>query len=164
MARFLELQQAWDAAGLSERVSEVNLMDLRDVRAQLAGEYSRIEVRLGSPDHGKRLPEALKVLDGQGQTARGAQIIYINLSQARKVIIGTASGAHTSSEGAEVFGQATETTGEKRTNQDAANGATSDSPADVTSTGERKTEKEPDQKPASDKKSDKAKKKDRRAQ
>ena len=47
VAKFLELQQDWDAAGLSERVSEVNLIDIRDIRAQLAGDNSQIEVRLG---------------------------------------------------------------------------------------------------------------------
>ena len=54
VAKFLELQHEWDAAGLSERVSEVNLIDIRDIRAQLAGDNSQIEVRLGSQDHGKR--------------------------------------------------------------------------------------------------------------
>ena len=69
VAKFVELQRDWDAAGLSERVSEVNLMDIRDIRAQLAGDNSQIEVRLGSQDHGKRLKDALEVLDGQKQIA-----------------------------------------------------------------------------------------------
>ncbi len=86
--KFLELQQDWDAAGLSERVSEVNLIDIRDVRAQLAGDNSQIEVRLGSQDHGKRLKDALKVLDGQAQTAHGALISYIDLSQGKRAIVG----------------------------------------------------------------------------
>jgi len=34
VAKFLELQKIWDAAGLSERVSEVNVIDIRDIRAQ----------------------------------------------------------------------------------------------------------------------------------
>lgn len=100
VAKFLELQQAWDAAGLSERVSEVNLIDIRDVRAQLAGDYSRIEVRLGSQDHGKRLQDALKVLDGQSQTAHGASISYIDLSQGRRAIVGLTSGGHATTDGA----------------------------------------------------------------
>ena len=45
---------------LSERVSEVNVIDIRDVRAQLAGDDSQIEVRLGSQDFGKRLKDALE--------------------------------------------------------------------------------------------------------
>ena len=93
VAKFLELQQAWDAAGLSERVSEVNLMDIRDVRAQLAGDYSRIEVRLGSQDHEKRLQDALRVLDSQAQTPHGALISYIDLSQGKRAIVGLISGA-----------------------------------------------------------------------
>lgn len=98
--KFLELQRDWDAAGLSERVSEVNLIDVRDVRAQLAGDSSQIEVRLGSHDHTKRLQDALTVLDSQRQTPRGALISYIDLSQGKRAIVGLVSGVHTTSDGA----------------------------------------------------------------
>jgi hypothetical protein len=80
---FVELQNEWDRLALSERVSEVNLLDVRDVRAQLAGDDSQIEIRLGAQDHGQRLKKALGVLDSQRQTARGPLISYIDLS-ARK--------------------------------------------------------------------------------
>ena len=93
--KFMELQQAWDAAGLSERVSEVNLIDVRDVRAQLAGDTSQIEVRLGAQDHGERLKKALEVLDTQRQTPRGHLISYIDMSQGRRAIVGLVSGVHT---------------------------------------------------------------------
>jgi cell division protein FtsQ len=94
--KFMELQKTWDAAGLSERVSEVNVIDVRDVRAQLAGENSQIEVRLGSQDQGERLKKALEVLDVQRQTPRGQMISYIDMSQGRRAIVGLVSGAHTS--------------------------------------------------------------------
>ena len=93
---FMELRRAWDGAGLSERVSEVNLMDPRDVRAQLAGDDSQIEVRLGSQDLGKRLKQALDVLDGQRNTPRGALISYVDLNQGKGAIVGFTSGAHLS--------------------------------------------------------------------
>jgi cell division septal protein FtsQ len=96
--KFLELQKEWDAAGLSERVSEVNLFDIRDVRAQLAGDSSQIEVRLGSQDQGKRLKEALNVLDEQRQTPRGALISYIDMSPGKRAIVGLASGVHSNKE------------------------------------------------------------------
>lgn len=93
--KFLELQRAWDAAGLSERVSEVNLIDIRDIRAQLAGDDSHIEIRLGAQDQAKRLKDGLEVLDGQKQSARGSLISYIDLSQGNKrKILGLTSGAH----------------------------------------------------------------------
>jgi cell division protein FtsQ len=93
--KFMELQRVWDAAGLSERVSEVNLIDIRDIRAQLAGDDSHIEIRLGSQDQGKRLKDGLEVLDGQKQSARGSLISYIDLSQGNKrAIVGMTSGAH----------------------------------------------------------------------
>jgi cell division protein FtsQ len=95
VAKFLELQRDWDLAGLSERVSEVNVMDIRDIRAQLADDNSQIEVRLGSQDHGKRLKDALEVLDAQRQSPHGAQISYIDLSQGKRAIVGLTSGAHT---------------------------------------------------------------------
>ena len=94
--KFMELQKTWDAAGLSERVSEVNLIDVRDVRAQLAGDNSQIEVRLGAQDQGERLKKALEVLDVQRQTPRGQMISYIDMSQGRRAIVGLVSGVHTS--------------------------------------------------------------------
>ena len=96
VAKFMELQRDWDRAGLSERVREVNLIDIRDIRAQLAGNDSHIEIRLGGQDHGKRLKDALEVLDGQKQSARGALISYIDLSQGKRAIVGLTSGAHAS--------------------------------------------------------------------
>jgi hypothetical protein len=92
---FMELQRDWEAAGLSERVSEVNLMDIRDVRAQLAGDDSHIEIRLGSEEQGKRLKDGLEVLDGQKQSMRGSLISYIDLSQgSKRRLVGLTSGAH----------------------------------------------------------------------
>lgn len=98
--KFMELQQAWNTAGLSERVSEVNLIDVRDVRAQLAGDNSQIEVRLGAEDQGERLKKALEVLDAQRQTPRGHLISYIDMSQGRRAIVGLVSGVNTTADSA----------------------------------------------------------------
>jgi cell division protein FtsQ len=100
VARFLELQRAWDGQGLSERVSEVNVLDLRDVRVQLAGDDSQIEVRLGAEDQGLRLSKALTVLDGQRQTARGPLISYIDLTQGKWAIVGLVTGIQVTEKGA----------------------------------------------------------------
>lgn len=99
VSKFLELQRDWSAQGLSERVSEVNLLDLRDVRVQLAGDDSQIEVRLGSQEQGTRLGKALTVLDAQRQTARGPLISYIDLTQGKRAIVGLVTGSHTVAEG-----------------------------------------------------------------
>jgi cell division protein FtsQ len=101
VGKFLELQKEWEAQGLSERVSELNLLDLRDVRVQLAGDDSQIEVRLGSQDQGARLKKALTVLDAQRQTARGPLISYIDLTQGKRAIVGLVSGNRTITEGTE---------------------------------------------------------------
>ena len=90
--KYLELAREWDASGLSERVSEVNLIDVRDIRAQLAGDDSQIEVRLGSKDSATRLKKALNVLDEQRQTPRGALISYVDLTQGRRTVVGFSSG------------------------------------------------------------------------
>jgi cell division protein FtsQ len=97
--KFLELQRDWSGQGIAERVSEVNLLDLRDVRVQLAGDDSQIEVRLGSQDLSARLSKALNVLDTQRQTARGPLISYIDLTQGKRAIVGLITGSHTVAEG-----------------------------------------------------------------
>ncbi len=101
LKRFLELQRDFSAAGLSERVSEVNVIDIRDVRAQLAGDDAKIEVRLGSQDFGKRLKDALSVLDAHRQTPRGQFISYVDITQGRRAIVGFMSGAQAISDSAD---------------------------------------------------------------
>jgi cell division protein FtsQ len=93
--KYLEGAREWEAAGLAERVSEVNLIDVRDVRAQLAGSDSQIEVRLGGKDLGRRLKLALDVLDEYKQTPRGSSITYVDL-QGDRVIVGFSSGGKVS--------------------------------------------------------------------
>jgi cell division protein FtsQ len=93
VAKFVSLQREWEAQGLSERVSEVNLLDVRDVRVQLAGDDSQIEIRLGGLDQGTRLSKALNVLDSQRATVRGPLISYIDLSQGKRAVVGLVSGS-----------------------------------------------------------------------
>jgi cell division septal protein FtsQ len=101
VGKFLELQKEWDAQGLSERVSEVNLQEFRDVRAQLGGDDSQIEVRLGAQDLAERLKRALNTLDRLRQTPRGPFISYLDLNQGKRVIVGMVSGNRTVSESTE---------------------------------------------------------------
>ncbi|HVQ39257.1 MAG TPA: FtsQ-type POTRA domain-containing protein [Pyrinomonadaceae bacterium] len=153
--KFLELQRDWDAAGLSERVSEVNLIDVRDVRAQLGGDSSQIEVRLGSQDHGKRLQDALNVLDSQRQTARGALISYIDLSQGKRAIVGLVSGVHTTSDGAVLSAPA------ESGNQEKKDGISDGSGQSVSTSETTKTVEPRSQKPRTDKSAGVAKKSDK---
>jgi len=105
MAVGLELKADWERAGLSKRVSEVDLADLRDVRVHLAGADSGIQVSLvmpndeakrasaaadeaGAPqDYSKRFRDALKALDQQGRT-RGAQCVSYIVSSGRLPVLG----------------------------------------------------------------------------
>jgi len=95
--KYQELLKEWDAAGLSARVSEVTLSDLRDVRAQLAGEDSQTEVRLGAEDLATRLQIALQALDTYKQAPGAAAITYVDV-QTGRVVIGRASGTKTTAD------------------------------------------------------------------
>lgn len=164
VAKFLELQRDWDNAGLSERVSEVNLIDIRDIRAQLAGDNSQIEVRLGSQDHGKRLKDALDVLDGQKQSAHGSLISYIDLSQGKRAIVGLISGARANGAN-EPSNSTTESTSEKTAERDSVGASRERVTADASRAVQSKTKRDRNDKSlASEKKSDKSKKSDRRNQ
>lgn len=88
--KYLELSRVWSAAGLTERISEVTLNDLRDIRVQLAGADAQIEVRLGSQD-GSRLKDAIEELDRYKQGGRGLAITYVAV-QSGRVVLGTSSG------------------------------------------------------------------------
>ena len=148
--KFLELQRAWDATGLSERVSEVNLVDIRDVRAQLAGSDSQIEVRLGSQDASKRLKDGLEILDKQRQTPRGPFISYIDLSQGKRAIVGFISGAHAISD---VSDSNPKSPANAKTGRDA--GSTTDrdqqAPAGNTARGQREKREQTDKRPGVEK-------------
>jgi cell division protein FtsQ len=87
--KYLELSREWEAAGVASRVSEVNLEDLRDVRAQLTGDDSQIEVRLGREDLTKRLRQSLEALDEERATPRGAYITYIDMTHGKRAVIGS---------------------------------------------------------------------------
>lgn len=92
VSKFLSLARELEAAGLSSRVSEVNLDDLRDVRAQLAGDDSEIEVRLGREDWTKRLVQAVGALEEHRAAPRGGLITYIDMTQSRRAVLGFKSG------------------------------------------------------------------------
>ena len=89
--KYMEAVRAWEIAGLSERVSEVDLTDVRDVRAQLAGADSQIEVRLGAQDFGSRLKRAFEVLDDVRNTPRGPFVTYVDF-QGSHIVVGFSSG------------------------------------------------------------------------
>jgi cell division septal protein FtsQ len=79
--KFLEMTHDWETRGISRRVSEVNLDDLRDVRVQLTGNDSQIEIQLGKEDFGRRLESALVTLDKNRNTPIGPYILHINVAQ-----------------------------------------------------------------------------------
>jgi cell division protein FtsQ len=107
VSKGLEMAREWDGLDLSKRVSEVNLNDVRDVRAQLAGDDAEIEVWLGAKDFGKRLKTALGVLDEQRHTPRGASITHLDATLERRITIGSGSGVSqtaNAADGTSVYG------------------------------------------------------------
>jgi len=91
--KYQEALREWQTVGLTDRVSEINLFDVRDVRAQLAGDDSQIEVRVGAQDLGSRLKTALEELDRYKQTPRGRSITYVDY-QGDRVVLGFSSGGN----------------------------------------------------------------------
>lgn len=107
LQKYLEMAREWETLNLAGRVSEVNLNDLRDVRAQLAGSDAQVEVRLGHEDFGKRLSRALKVLDDVRHSPRGT-VTRLDATQSGRVVIGFSSGAQSSGEKAGASGSPSE--------------------------------------------------------
>jgi cell division septal protein FtsQ len=103
--KYLEMLGEWQKLGLAERVSEVNLIDLTDVRVQLAGDDSQIEVRIGRENFGNRLQRALMKLDESRATPVGAYITYVDASRWMKsgdsVVLGRSPNAPNASAGSD---------------------------------------------------------------
>lgn len=88
VALALELKREWERNGLSNRVSEVNLEDLRDVRVQLAGADAGVEVRIGGGDYASLFDDAVRVLDRERDTPRGRNVSYIVMMPGKSPIFG----------------------------------------------------------------------------
>jgi len=68
--------------------------------SQVFARYSdiEIEIRLGGQDLPARLFRALEVLDRERQTSRGPLISYIDVSQAKRAVVGLVTGKQTVAE------------------------------------------------------------------
>jgi hypothetical protein len=84
----LGLKSDWDGAGLSKRVSELDLNDLRDVRVHLAGADAGTQVVLGGQDYAGRFRQALTKLDEAGRVQNGQCVSYINMTTGHNAIFG----------------------------------------------------------------------------
>jgi hypothetical protein len=143
MAVGLELKSDWERAGLSKRVSEVDLADLRDVRVHLAGADSGIQVSIIAPtddvkragsveaavapkDYSERFRDALKALDQKGRT-RGSQCVSsIFMSPGRSPVLGYAPcGASASTGDADVTATEPDTAAPDAARKSAGDGAAS---------------------------------------
>jgi hypothetical protein len=121
---FMTLAQEWESAGLAPRVSELNLDDLHDVRAQLAGDDSQIEVRLGATDFTTRMKDALRALDTQRQTPRAAFITYIDMTQGKRAVLGFNPHAQAANASATNLNESEATNTETTSGNTASDGAT----------------------------------------
>ncbi len=91
--KYQEALREWDAAGLSERVSEITLIDVRDVRAQLAGEDSQIEVRLGGQELGRPSEDRAGSARHVQADARAVRRLLTLMCKQDRVVIGFSSGS-----------------------------------------------------------------------
>lgn len=87
--RFLEIERDFSGGGFSNRISEVDLADLSDVRTQLSGDDADIAVRLGKENFTDHLRGALKRLDEAKSEETGLRIIYVDNSLGTRVTLGT---------------------------------------------------------------------------
>lgn len=97
IAEAIRMIEEWRQLGIVDRISEVNVEDLRDVRAQLAGRDAAIEVRLGAGNYGARLEKALKVLDEERDAPggrRGTHIVRIYATNNDRITVGVGNGAN----------------------------------------------------------------------
>ena len=101
----VKMTDEWRRAGVANRVSEVDVDDLRDVRAQLAGKDADVEIRLMGDDHANRLLKALEKLDAnrdalaERRARRGERLTRIETATLpRHVIFGFDRGASLDSE------------------------------------------------------------------
>jgi cell division septal protein FtsQ len=88
VAKALEMEREWKASGLIERVSEVNLDNVRDVRAQLSGDYAQIQVFLGEKDFGRRLARAFKALAEVPSPSPRGPVTYLDATRDKGVTVG----------------------------------------------------------------------------
>ena len=87
MEAALALKADWDKSGLSQRVSEVDLSDLEDVRVHLAGDDSGVQVVLGGQEYVKRFRNALDKLDERGRVLNGQCVTSVNMTTGRSAIL-----------------------------------------------------------------------------
>ena len=92
IAKALEMEREWKANGLIDRVSEVNLDNVRDVRAQLSGDYSQIQVFLGERDFGRRLARAFKALSEVPVPSPRGPVTYLDATRDKGVTVGFSAG------------------------------------------------------------------------
>lgn len=88
IALALKLKTDWEQSGLSKRVSEADLSDLRDVRVHLAGDDAGVQVVLGSQDHATRFRQALEKLDQLGSVQDGKCVTYVVVTNGRNAAFG----------------------------------------------------------------------------
>jgi cell division septal protein FtsQ len=87
------LRDDWARAGVVGRVSEVNLHDLRDVRVQLQGDDSGIEVRLGGGDYAALFRTAIDVLDERRHDPDAQRVNYILMLPGKAPVLGLPANA-----------------------------------------------------------------------
>jgi hypothetical protein len=88
MAVALELKGDWEKSGLSKRVSEADLSDLRDVRIHLAGDDAGVQVVLGGQAYANRFRQALEKLDQLGRVQDGKCVTYVVVTNGRNAAFG----------------------------------------------------------------------------
>lgn len=65
---FAKIKNGWQEAGISKKISGINLADMQDVVATIEDSGASIPVSLGKDDFNRRLQKSLEVVEGKGQS------------------------------------------------------------------------------------------------
>ncbi len=65
---FVKIQNDLQSLGIAKRVTTLNLSDIQDAQAVVEDSGASVSIYLGKEDFGKRLQQALTVIEGKGNT------------------------------------------------------------------------------------------------
>lgn len=88
MSVALELKGDWERTGLSRRVSEADVSDLRDVRVHLSGDDAGVQIVVGGQEYATRFRQAIEKLDQLGRVQDGKCVTYVVVTNGRNAAFG----------------------------------------------------------------------------
>ena len=83
LALYQTLLATWQAQGLADKISELDLTNIKNPQVSLSGNYSHVTVKLLTPDYGEGLHRALERL---GAASNAAQVTVVTVMPNRTIL------------------------------------------------------------------------------